>query len=113
MGMGSKEWHISPSLVPTHQQLSAWSIEKTTNVSYETERFSFSVVAKIGVFRESPMDIKHYDISHTHNYVRFLIFRTNGVEMEDGIRYVERASSMQLMSRTVISSVVEGTYSLL
>lgn len=32
MGVGSEEWHVSPCLVPTHQELSAWIVEETTNV---------------------------------------------------------------------------------
>lgn len=38
VGVGPKEWLVCPSLVPTHQQLSAWRLEEATNVSYETHR---------------------------------------------------------------------------
>lgn len=38
VGVGSEEGHERTSLVPTHQQLSARSVEEAANVSYDRER---------------------------------------------------------------------------
>lgn len=38
VGVGSKEWHERTSLVPTHQQFSAWSVEEAANISYKRGR---------------------------------------------------------------------------
>lgn len=44
VGVGPEEWHVSPSLVPTHQQISAWSIEETTNIGCGTDRVSLRII---------------------------------------------------------------------
>lgn len=51
VGVGPEEWHVSPGLVPTHQQLSAWSVEETANVSYETDGVGFCVSVRSGLLR--------------------------------------------------------------
>ncbi len=38
VGVGPEERLVRSCLIPTHQQLSAWRLEKTTNVSCETDR---------------------------------------------------------------------------
>lgn len=47
VGVGPEERLVRPRLVPTHQQLSARSLEETTDVSYETD----GVSARSGLFR--------------------------------------------------------------
>lgn len=43
VGVGPEERHVTPSLVPTHQQLGARSVEETTDVSCKTYSFSVCV----------------------------------------------------------------------
>lgn len=38
VGVGSKEWHERTGLVPTHQQLTSWSVEEAANISYKRGR---------------------------------------------------------------------------
>lgn len=46
VGVGPEERHVTPSLVPTHQQLGTRSVEETTDVSCETYRVSYSVCVR-------------------------------------------------------------------
>lgn len=53
VGVGSKERHERTSLVPTHQQLRAWSVEEAADISCKREgsheQFSSSTVKESGL----------------------------------------------------------------
>lgn len=44
VGVGPEEWHVRPSLVPTQQQVSAWSVEETADIGCGTDSISLGII---------------------------------------------------------------------
>lgn len=57
VGVGSKERHERTSLVPTHQQLRAWSVEEAADISCKREESQLSS----STFEESNLQLTGKD----------------------------------------------------